>query len=69
MEHKLYAPLMLNTLNDETRQIYLEKMKKAGTDVRCIRYGGVVHATFDRLHYAPQSEDMIDLMAEDLKRL
>ena len=44
-------------------------MKKAGTDVRCIRYGGVVHATFDRLHYAPQSEDMIDLMAEDLKRL
>ena len=45
------------------------KMKKAGTDVRCIRYGGVVHATFDRLHYAPQSEDMIDLMAEDLKRL
>lgn len=32
MEHKLYAPLMLNTLNDATRPVYLEKMKKAGTD-------------------------------------
>ena len=32
MEHKLYAPLMLGTLNKETRNIYLEKLKKAGTD-------------------------------------
>ncbi len=32
MEHKLYAPLMLRTLNEETRGIYLEKMKKASTD-------------------------------------
>ena len=32
MEHKLYAPLMLSTLDDETRPVYLEKMKKAGTD-------------------------------------
>lgn len=42
------------------------KMKKAGVDVTCIRYGGTIHATFDRLHYAPQSEDMINLMANDL---
>ncbi len=32
MEHKLYAPLMLSTLNDKTRPVYLEKLKKAGTD-------------------------------------
>ena len=32
MEHKLYAPLMLSTLNAQTRKQYLEKMKKAGTD-------------------------------------
>ncbi len=32
MEHKLYAPLMLSTLNNESRKRYLEKMKKAGTD-------------------------------------
>lgn len=32
MKHKLYAPLMLSTLNAETRKRYLEKMKKAGTD-------------------------------------
>ena len=30
MEHKLYAPLMLSTLNQDTRKIYLEKLKKAG---------------------------------------
>ena len=32
MEHKLYAPLMLNTLNQDTRKEYLQKLKKAGTD-------------------------------------
>ena len=32
MKHKLYAPLMVSTLNDKTRKIYLEKLKEAGTD-------------------------------------
>ena len=32
MEHKLYAPLMLNTLNKDTLPIYAEKLKKSGTD-------------------------------------
>jgi len=32
MKHKLYAPLMLSTLNEKSREQYLEKMTKAGTD-------------------------------------
>ena len=52
----------------EEGEAFAAKLRKAGTEVRCVRYGGVVHATYDRLHYAPQAEDMIDLMAEEMKR-
>lgn len=45
------------------------KMARAGVNVRHIRYGGIVHGTFDRLGYAPQVEDMLREMAKDMRRL
>ncbi|GHT78061.1 hypothetical protein FACS1894130_04010 [Spirochaetia bacterium] len=44
-------------------------LKKAGVPCRHIRYGGITHGTFDRLGYAPQVEDMINEIAEDLRSL
>ena len=45
------------------------RLKGAGVQQRHIRYGGIVHGTFDRLDYAPQVEDMLREMAADLRRL
>lgn len=45
------------------------KLKEAGVEQRHMRYGGIVHGTFDRLGYAPQVEDMLREMAKDMRRL
>ena len=45
------------------------RLKNDGVPSRHIRYGGIVHGTFDRLGYAPQAEDMLLEIAKDLKRL
>jgi len=45
------------------------KLIAAGVKTRHIRYGGIVHGTFDRLGYSPQVEDMIREIAKDLRRL
>ena len=45
------------------------KLIAAGIKTRHIRYGGIVHGTFDRLGYAPQVEDMLREIAKDLRRL
>lgn len=48
---------------------YSRMLKKAGIDGRHIRYGGIFHGTFDRLGYAPQVEDMLRVIAEDMMKL
>ncbi len=45
------------------------KLNRSGVKARHIRYGGIVHGTFDRLGYAPQVEDMLREMAKDLRRI
>ena len=47
---------------------YLGRLKDAGVPVRAIRYGGIFHGTFDRLGYAPQVEDIIREIAQDLQK-
>lgn len=58
MEHKLYAPLMLNTLSKETRIIYAEKLKKAGTDF--------VFVAPERL-FGEENEAQMENLAESLR--
>mgnify|MGYP000934303461 CR=1 FL=1 len=48
---------------------YFKMLKDAGVDARAIRYGGLFHGTFDRLGYAPQVEDIIDEIANDMQKL
>jgi len=48
---------------------YTRMLKKAGVPCRHIRYGGITHATFDRLGYAPQAEDMVQEIVKDLNSL
>lgn len=45
------------------------KLIADGVKTRHIRYGGIVHGTYDRLGYAPQVEDMLREIAKDLRRL
>ena len=45
------------------------RLKSAEVKHRHIRYGGVVHGTFERLGYMPQAEDMLQEMAKDLRQL
>lgn len=42
---------------------YLSELVRAGVPVRAVRYGGIFHGSFDRLGYAPQTEDMVREMA------
>jgi len=58
MEHKLYAPLMLGTLNQDTRKKYLEKLKKAGTDF--------VFVAPERL-FGKENEAQMENLAESLR--
>lgn len=46
-------------------ELFTKILQDAGVSVRHIRYGGIVHGTFDRLDYAPQVEDMLMEMAAD----
>ena len=46
-------------------ELFTKILQDAGVSVRHIRYGGIVHGTFDRLGYAPQVEDMLMEMAAD----
>jgi acetyl esterase/lipase len=48
---------------------YSKMLKKAHVPSRHIRYGGITHGTFDRLGYAPQVEDMVNVIAKDLRAL
>lgn len=48
---------------------YSRRLAAAGYPHRHIRYGGIVHGTFDRLGYAPQVEDMVREIARDLQQL
>lgn len=48
---------------------YLKMLNSAGVDVRAIRYDGIFHGTFDRLGYAPQIEDMLQEISDDLQKL
>lgn len=48
---------------------YARKLKEAGNDVRVIRYGGLQHAFLDHLGYYPQSEDVINQIAHDIRML
>lgn len=50
-------------------ELFTRMLRKQGVDVRHIRYGGIVHGTFDRLGYAPQVEDMLAEMANDINFL
>lgn len=50
-------------------ELFTKKLRDAGVHVRHIRYGGIVHGTFDRLGYAPQVEDMLMEMAKDFESL
>lgn len=50
-------------------ELFTKLLKDAGVEVRHIRYGGIIHGTFDRLGYAPQVEDMLMEMAADLTSL
>ena len=50
-------------------EMFTRMLKEAGVEVRHIRYGGIIHGTFDRLGYAPQVEDMLMEMAADIASL
>ena len=45
------------------------KLIATGNKTKHIRYGGIVHGTFDRLGYSPQVEDMLREIAKDLRRM
>lgn len=45
------------------------KLKKAGADVKCIRYCGVFHAFAEKTGYVPQAQDALLEIAEDIKSL
>ena len=48
---------------------YSRILERSGVETRHIRYGGITHGTFDRLGYAPQTEDMINEIVKDLGAL
>lgn len=50
-------------------EAFSRKLEQAGVEHRHIRYGGLFHGTFDRLGYAPQVEDILLRIAEDMKNL
>lgn len=43
------------------------RLQAAGVKTRHIRYGGIFHGTFDRLGYAPQVEDMLQVIADGMR--
>lgn len=50
-------------------EAFSRKLVAAGVEHRHIRYGGLFHGTFDRLGYAPQVEDILRQIAQDMKAL
>jgi acetyl esterase/lipase len=50
-------------------EAYSKMLQKARVPNRHIRYGGITHGTFDRLGYAPQVEDMVNEIANDIGSL
>ena len=50
-------------------EIYGKLLKKAGVDTRIIRYKGVGHAFLNKLRYLPQTEDLVQEIANDLNKL
>ncbi|MDY4508739.1 MAG: alpha/beta hydrolase [Candidatus Faecousia sp.] len=50
-------------------EAFTRKLLQAGVQTRHIRYGGIFHGTFDRLGYAPQVEDILLEIAQDMKNL
>lgn len=50
-------------------EAFTRKLEEAGVPCRHIRYGGIFHGTFDRLGYAPQVEDILIQIAQDMRKL
>ena len=50
-------------------EAFSRKLEAAGVEHRHLRYGGIFHGTFDRLGYAPQVEDFMIQIAQDMKAL
>lgn len=50
-------------------EFYAMQLKKAGNNVRCIRYGGISHAAIDRLGYIPQAEDMVNEVVKAINNM
>lgn len=50
-------------------EFYAMQLKKAGNNVRCIRYGGISHAAVDRLGYIPQAEDMVNEIVKAMESM
>lgn len=48
---------------------YAKKLIEANVDVRAIRYLGVTHAFIDKLGILPQAEDLVQEIANDMKKL
>ena len=50
-------------------ELYARRLQNAGIPVRCVRYGGMEHAFFDKFGLFPQSLDCCQEIAEMMKQL
>ena len=50
-------------------EFYAKQLQDAGVDVTCYRYKGMTHAFVDKLGFVPQTEDLVDIISENIKKL
>ncbi|MDF2842758.1 MAG: Alpha/beta hydrolase fold-3 domain protein [Herbinix sp.] len=50
-------------------EFYAELLQKAGVPVRIVQYNGMRHAYYDKIGILPQTEDTINEIAEDIKKM